>query len=165
MIDREAALAYRFAPVRFEVERGRLRAFARAIGEPDPIYSDLDAARAAGHRDLPVPPTFFFGMTLEAERPFDYLEHLGVELGADPTAVYRYFRDLDALLIAITDRLMGEALEGFAPAAGWAASLRDMGERVHRAMQRHPRMALLMASRFTAGPHELRCRQRGRRDG
>ncbi|MEV6304907.1 TetR/AcrR family transcriptional regulator [Actinoplanes sp. NPDC051861] len=84
------------------------------------------------------------------------MRRLGVEVGADPTAVYRYFRDLDTLLIAITDRLIGEALEGFAPAGGWAASLRDMGERVHRAMQRHPRMALLMASRFTAGPNELR---------
>ena len=34
--------------------------FAAAIGETDPVYTDLDAARAAGHRDLPVPPTFLF---------------------------------------------------------------------------------------------------------
>ncbi|MEU4427188.1 TetR/AcrR family transcriptional regulator [Actinoplanes sp. NPDC024001] len=89
------------------------------------------------------------------------VRRLGVELGADPTAVYRYFRDLDTLLIAITDRLIGEALDGFAPAADWTASLREMGEQVHRLLQRHPRMALLMASRFTAGPNELRAADLG----
>jgi MaoC dehydratase-like protein len=29
--------------------------FARTIGQADPVYTDLAAARAAGHRDLPVP--------------------------------------------------------------------------------------------------------------
>lgn len=80
MIDRAQALALEIAPLRFEVERGRLRAFARSIGETDPIYLDVGAARAAGHRDLPVPPTFFFSMSLEAERPFGYLEALGVDM-------------------------------------------------------------------------------------
>jgi hypothetical protein len=34
---------------------------------------DVAAARAAGHRDLPVPPTFFFSLTLEGDSPFGYL--------------------------------------------------------------------------------------------
>src|SRR6187455_2359024 len=59
------------------------------------------------------------------------VRRLGVELGADPSAIYRYFRDLDALLIAIADRLISESLSGFAPGPDWAASLREMGERVH----------------------------------
>ncbi|QYX48726.1 MaoC family dehydratase N-terminal domain-containing protein [Pseudomonas tussilaginis] len=41
-----------------EVEKGRLRFFAKAIGETDPVYTDEAAARAAGYKSLPVPPTF-----------------------------------------------------------------------------------------------------------
>ncbi|MBW0102290.1 MaoC family dehydratase N-terminal domain-containing protein [Pseudonocardia sp. KRD-291] len=61
-----------------EVERGRLRAFAHAIGETDPVYSELDAARAAGHPDLPVPPTFLFGIGSDMA----WLGALGVDLTA-----------------------------------------------------------------------------------
>lgn len=67
-------------PVTMDVERGRLRMFAKAIGETDPVYTDLDAARAAGHPDLPVPPTFLFGLELERPDPFAYLAALGVDL-------------------------------------------------------------------------------------
>jgi AcrR family transcriptional regulator len=84
------------------------------------------------------------------------VRRLGVELGADPSAIYRYFRDLDALLIAIADRLISEALAGFEPGPDWTAALREMGRGVHDSMLRHPRLAQLRASRFTAGPNELR---------
>jgi acyl dehydratase len=69
-------------PVRsVDVERGRLRAFASAIGETDPVYSDVDAAKAAGHADLPVPPTFLFGLGLgRGAADFVWLEDLGVDL-------------------------------------------------------------------------------------
>ncbi|MFC5993559.1 MaoC family dehydratase N-terminal domain-containing protein [Pseudonocardia hispaniensis] len=63
--------------VAVDVERGRLRAFAHAIGETDPVYTDLDAARAAGHPDLPVPPTFLFGL---GAGDFAWLTGLGVDL-------------------------------------------------------------------------------------
>jgi acyl dehydratase len=62
------------------VTRSRLRAFARATGQADPRYTDVDAARQAGHRDLPVPPTFFFSIELEAPDPFRSLTNLGVDL-------------------------------------------------------------------------------------
>lgn len=75
-----SAVGTTLPPVTMKVERGRLRSFARAIGESDPIYSDLDAARAAGHPDLPVPPTFLFGVELESADPFGYLAELGVDL-------------------------------------------------------------------------------------
>ncbi|MBI1907757.1 MAG: MaoC family dehydratase N-terminal domain-containing protein, partial [Rhodocyclales bacterium] len=48
------------------LERGRLRFFAQAIGETDPVYSDVDAARAAGYADLPAPPTFLMSVDLDA---------------------------------------------------------------------------------------------------
>jgi acyl dehydratase len=47
------------------LERGRLRFFAKAIGETDPIYTDVAVARAAGYQDLPAPPTFLFTAELD----------------------------------------------------------------------------------------------------
>jgi acyl dehydratase len=57
-----------------------LRAFAKSTGQQDPIYTDVDAARQAGHRDLPVPPTFFYSVDLESPNPAAYLDELGVDL-------------------------------------------------------------------------------------
>jgi acyl dehydratase len=45
-------------PVVHEVEKGAIRRFAEAIGDPNPIYVDEDAARAGGHAALVAPPTF-----------------------------------------------------------------------------------------------------------
>jgi acyl dehydratase len=69
-----------FAPVSLLVTRSRLQNFAKATGQSDPIYTDVDSAKQAGHRDLPVPPTFVFGIELEAPNPFAFLEDLGVDL-------------------------------------------------------------------------------------
>lgn len=41
-----------------EVTRGDIRRFATAIGDLNPIYHDVQAAKAAGHPDLVAPPTF-----------------------------------------------------------------------------------------------------------
>lgn len=63
------------------VEPGRLRAFARAIGETNPVFLDEQAARAAGHASIAVPPTYLFCMEmLDAERPLAWLEEQGVNL-------------------------------------------------------------------------------------
>ena len=45
-------------PQTVDVEKGRLRFFAKAIGETDPVYTDEAAAKAAGYKSLPAPPTF-----------------------------------------------------------------------------------------------------------
>jgi acyl dehydratase len=110
MIDRDAALALELAPLSIEIERGRLRAFARSIGETDPVYIDPEAAHAAGHRDLLVPPTFFFSMTLESNAPFGYLDSLGVDMRfvLHGEQSFEYFRlayagDLLVLQDRITD--------------------------------------------------------------
>jgi acyl dehydratase len=68
------------APVTVTVERGRLRLFAKAIGQTDPVYVDVDVARAAGHPDLPVPPTYLFGLELERPDPFRWVRDLGVDM-------------------------------------------------------------------------------------
>lgn len=63
-----------------EVEKGRLRQFARAIGETDPVYSDETAARAAGYRSLPAPPTFAFCLEMDQPQPFAVYQDMGIEL-------------------------------------------------------------------------------------
>ena len=81
-VDRDAALALTFPVHERVVERGELQAFAAAIGETDPVYLDPQAAVAAGHRDLPVPPTYFFSLELLAPSPFGYLDDLGIDIGS-----------------------------------------------------------------------------------
>lgn len=75
-----AVIGTSLPPVTMTMERGRLRAFAKAIGESDPVYTDLAAATTAGYTDLPVPPTFLFGIELEQPDPFAYLAGIGVDL-------------------------------------------------------------------------------------
>jgi acyl dehydratase len=52
------ALGRKFEPHTYAVEREAITAYARAVGETNPLYLDPDAARAAGHRDLVAPPMF-----------------------------------------------------------------------------------------------------------
>ena len=49
-----------------EIERSRLQFFAKAIGETNPVYTDVAAARDAGYPDLPAPPTFLFAAELDS---------------------------------------------------------------------------------------------------
>ena len=43
---------------RFPVEAGHILQFARAIGDPNPVYRDAARARRAGFADVLAPPTF-----------------------------------------------------------------------------------------------------------
>ena len=45
-------------PAVHEVEKGMIRRFAEALGDPNPLYVDEEAARAAGFAGLVAPPTF-----------------------------------------------------------------------------------------------------------
>jgi acyl dehydratase len=42
----------------YAVGREKVREFAYAVGESNPLHLDLDAARAAGHADVVAPPMF-----------------------------------------------------------------------------------------------------------
>ena len=48
----------------YEVSRVKIREFADAIGDGNPIYRDADAAKAAGHPDVIAPPTFPIVMSM-----------------------------------------------------------------------------------------------------
>ncbi len=64
-----------------DVEKGRLRFFAKATGQHDPVYSDEAAARDAGHPTLPVPPTFLMCLNSEIGNLVEMLNVLQLDLG------------------------------------------------------------------------------------
>jgi hypothetical protein len=57
VVDR-SKIGHEWAPYTMQVERGKVREFADAVFSDDAVYRDVEAARAAGYPDLPVPPTF-----------------------------------------------------------------------------------------------------------
>lgn len=65
MIDRKW-IGYETGESVLDIDRTRLRFFAKAIGETDPVYTDVAAARASGYADLPAPPTFVFAAELDS---------------------------------------------------------------------------------------------------
>lgn len=79
MIDK-TLIGHELPPSTMTLERGRLRFFAKAIGETDPVYTDVDAARAAGYPDLPAPPTFLFGVELDSGESNALLDLLQIPL-------------------------------------------------------------------------------------
>jgi acyl dehydratase len=83
---------------RFPVEESLIRIFAQAIADPNPLYVDHDAARAAGFPGVVAPPTF-----VEASRHFDPDSHLRLHgaASAEGTALhaeqhYEYHRPVCA---------------------------------------------------------------------
>ena len=47
-----------YPPGLYAVGREKIREYAAAVGERDPLHHDLEAARAAGYSDLVAPPMF-----------------------------------------------------------------------------------------------------------
>ena len=50
----------------YEVGREKIREFADAVGDPNPVYRDRAAALALGYPDVIAPPTFPIVLTLTA---------------------------------------------------------------------------------------------------
>ncbi|MFJ4758337.1 MaoC family dehydratase N-terminal domain-containing protein [Streptomyces sp. NPDC088763] len=50
----------------YEVGREKIREFAVAVGDTNPVYTDQEAAKALGHPDVIAPPTFVFAITFAA---------------------------------------------------------------------------------------------------
>ncbi|MFF0424660.1 TetR/AcrR family transcriptional regulator [Streptomyces sp. NPDC004520] len=88
------------------------------------------------------------------------VRRLGAALGADPTALYRYFRNTDALLLAVADEMIGRAQEGWTATGDWRIDLRAMGLRINSCYRNNPQAAALAAHRTTGRPHETRAVER-----
>ncbi|MCD6571503.1 MAG: MaoC family dehydratase N-terminal domain-containing protein [Deltaproteobacteria bacterium] len=85
-----------YPPIVWEVERGKIRELAKAIGDSNPIYLDREAAVKEGYKDCPAPPTFLtvpmmwcssmpdvindlkinFAMVLHGEEEYEYYQQI-----------------------------------------------------------------------------------------
>jgi acyl dehydratase len=79
MIDRKW-LGHQLPPSVLPIERTRVRFFAKAIGETNPIHLEEAAARAAGYPDIVAPPTFLFAAEMESRAIDALLDDLGVPI-------------------------------------------------------------------------------------
>jgi acyl dehydratase len=52
------AVGKQYDPITYAVGREKIREYARAVGETDPLCLDLEVARGAGYADLVAPPMF-----------------------------------------------------------------------------------------------------------
>ncbi|MEW6264075.1 MAG: MaoC family dehydratase N-terminal domain-containing protein [Thermodesulfobacteriota bacterium] len=57
MVKKEMSGA-RLLEFEFPVERGKIKEFAKAIGDPNPVYTDPEYARSQGFPDVLMPVTF-----------------------------------------------------------------------------------------------------------
>lgn len=53
-----SAIGKTFAPGTYAVGREKVKEYAAAVGETNPLHSDPEAARAAGYADVVAPPMF-----------------------------------------------------------------------------------------------------------
>jgi hypothetical protein len=80
VLDR-SKIGFEFPKGTATIERGRVKRYAQAIGAADPVYSNVDAARARGFTDIPIPPTFLYTLELDREPAADFLQTVGAEMG------------------------------------------------------------------------------------
>jgi acyl dehydratase len=52
------AIGKTYEPVVYAVGREKIREYASAVGETNPLHHDVEAARAAGYADVVAPPMF-----------------------------------------------------------------------------------------------------------
>ncbi len=77
-------------PVVHEVEKGSIRRFAEALGDPNPIYTDEAAAVAAGYPTLVAPPTY--PVVLTANERFRHSLDLGTRAVLHGEQQFEYAR-------------------------------------------------------------------------
>jgi acyl dehydratase len=81
-------------PVVHEVERGAIRRFVEATGDPNPIYVDEEAARGAGYPGIIAPPTF--PAVLAVNERFRHSLDLGTRTLLHGEQQFEYGRPLQA---------------------------------------------------------------------
>jgi acyl dehydratase len=91
----------------YEVGREKIREFADAINDPNPVYRDPAAARALGYADVIAPPTFAIVMTLPAghqviDDPEIGIDYSRVVHGEQRFVHARPIRVGDVLQVAVT---------------------------------------------------------------
>ena len=80
---------------------------------------------------------------------------LGDELGADPTAVYRHFRNKAALMAALIERLMSDVTASLPPGGAWRETLETMASSTLDIFVAHPAIGTHLMDARPVGPAEL----------
>jgi acyl dehydratase len=73
------AIGKTYAPKTYAVGREKVREYANAVGETNPLYLDVEAARAAGHADVVAPPMFAVVYTFPSMMPVFFDPELGID--------------------------------------------------------------------------------------
>jgi acyl dehydratase len=68
-----------FPSVTYAVGREKVREYALAVGETNPLHLDVGAARAAGHRDVVAPPMFAVVYCAPAMGPAIFDPEVGID--------------------------------------------------------------------------------------
>lgn len=83
------------------------------------------------------------------------VRRVGSELGVDPTAIYRHFRNREEFARAVIDRVMGLALDELTcPVEQWRDFLRELCESTVSVFARFPRLSDEASRASTQGPEE-----------
>jgi len=72
------AIGKSYPPHVYAVGREKIREYALAVGETEPLYLDPEAARAAGHRDVVAPPMFAVVYSAPAVGPAIFDPDVGI---------------------------------------------------------------------------------------
>lgn len=88
----------------YEVGREKIREFADAIGDSNPVYRDPELARAAGHPDVIAPPTFPIVITARVGAQVIFDPDLGLDYSR---VVHGEQRFVSTRPIRAGDRLVG----------------------------------------------------------
>ena len=84
------------------------------------------------------------------------VRELGTTLGADPTAIYRHFRNKEALMEALLDDLNARSVAAVtAEPAEWRDRLRQLASATLASFTAHPAVAVEAVVLTTHGPGEL----------
>lgn len=96
----------------FPVERGKIKEFAGAIGDPNPAYRDREYARALGFSDVLAPVTFPIASSFQM--PSDnYVLETSLQLGMDPgKSVHGTFEIIYERPVCAGETLRGEIVVG-----------------------------------------------------
>ena len=76
----EAVKGKEYPPFEYEVGREKIREYAYAVGEDNPVYHDPEAARAAGFRNMVAPPMFCVVYSAGAMGPAVLDPEVGINL-------------------------------------------------------------------------------------
>ena len=74
------AIGKKYPPFTYEVGLEKIREYANAVGESNPVHHDREAAKASGFRDVVAPPMFAVVYSAGAMGPAILDPELGINL-------------------------------------------------------------------------------------